>query len=191
MSQYNSQESVLPPPFLQVENQFFSKSAPGKISLSMVLVLYKHELGKTEKKTTVMSISPWIGRQTVVSVCLSCLPSFCPGCPVIQIFIEYHGEMTKGSIWTMVPLPLFYSLWVMLREVQARIQVSETRIWVSENNFLVSEARNSVSEARIWASEARIQVFEARTQVLEVRIWVPKVRIWVSKAWMWVFGARI
>ena len=60
--------------------------------------------------------------------------------------------MTKGGIWTMVPLPLFYSLWVMLREEQARIWVSETRIWVSETNFLVSEARNSVSEARIWAS---------------------------------------
>ena len=85
-----------------------------------------------------------------------CLPSFCQGCPVIQIFIEYHGEMTKASIWIMVPLPLFYSLWVMLREEQARIWVSETRIWVSETNFLVSEARNSVSEARIWASEARI-----------------------------------
>ena len=82
--------------------------------------------------------------------------AFCPGCPVIQIFIEYHGEMTKGSIWTMVSLPLLYSLWVMLREEQARIWVSETRIWVSETNFLVSEARNSVSEARIWASEARI-----------------------------------
>ena len=39
-----------------------------------------------------------------------CLASFCPGCPVIQIFIENHGEMTKGSIWTMVPLPLLYSL---------------------------------------------------------------------------------
>ena len=33
----------------------------------MVLVLYTHELGKTAKKRTVMSISPWIGRQTVVS----------------------------------------------------------------------------------------------------------------------------
>ena len=32
----------------------------------MVLVLYTHELGKTAKKPTVMSISPWIGRQTVV-----------------------------------------------------------------------------------------------------------------------------
>ena len=45
---------------------FFSKSAPGKISLSMVLVLHTLELGKTAKKPTVMSISPWIGRQTVV-----------------------------------------------------------------------------------------------------------------------------
>ena len=49
-----------------MKNRFFSKSAPGKISLSMVLVLYTHELGKTAKKPTVMSVSPWIGRQTVV-----------------------------------------------------------------------------------------------------------------------------
>ena len=45
------------------------------------------------------------------SVCPSFyLPSFCPGCPLFRIFIEYHGEMTKGSIWTMVPLPLLNSL---------------------------------------------------------------------------------
>ena len=66
MTQYNSQESVLPPPLLSVKNRFFSKSAPGKISHSMVFVLYTHELGKTAKKPTVMSISPWIGHQTVV-----------------------------------------------------------------------------------------------------------------------------
>ena len=75
---------------------------------------------------------------------------------MIQIFIEYHREMTKGSIWTMVSLPLLYSLWVMLREGQARIWVSETRILVSETSFLVSEARISVSEARICASEIRV-----------------------------------
>ena len=45
---------------------FFSKSAPGKISFSMVLVLHTLKLGKSAKKPTVMSISPWIGRQTVV-----------------------------------------------------------------------------------------------------------------------------
>ena len=66
MSQHNLQESVLPPPFLQVKNRFFSKSAPGKISLSMVLILQTYELGKTAKKTTVMSISPYIGCQTEV-----------------------------------------------------------------------------------------------------------------------------
>ena len=67
MSQYNPQESVLTAPFLKVKNRFFSKSAPGKISLSMAPVLYTHELGKTAKKPTVMSISPWIGCQTVVT----------------------------------------------------------------------------------------------------------------------------
>ena len=33
----------------------------------MVLVLYTHDHGKTAKKPTVMSILPWIGRQTVVA----------------------------------------------------------------------------------------------------------------------------
>ena len=66
MTQYNSQESVLPPPSLKVKSRFFSKSAPGKISLSMVLVLYTYGLDKTAEKPTVMSFSPWIGRQTVV-----------------------------------------------------------------------------------------------------------------------------
>ena len=33
----------------------------------MVLVLYTYELGKTAKKTIVMSISPWIRRQTAVT----------------------------------------------------------------------------------------------------------------------------
>ena len=45
---------------------FFSKSAPGKISLLMVLVLCTYELSKTAEKPTVMSFSPWISRQTVV-----------------------------------------------------------------------------------------------------------------------------
>ena len=66
MSHYNSQESALPQPFLKVKNRFFSKSAPGKISLSIVLVLYTHEIGKTARKSRVMSFLPWIGCQTVV-----------------------------------------------------------------------------------------------------------------------------
>ena len=49
--------------------------------------------------------------------------------------------MTKGRIWTMVPLPFLNSLKTKLREEQARIWVSEARNWVSETNFLVSEAR--------------------------------------------------
>ena len=49
--------------------------------------------------------------------------------------------MTKGSIWTMVPLPFLNILWVELRKEQARIWVSEARIWVSETNILVSDAR--------------------------------------------------
>ena len=31
--------------------EIYSKSAPGKISLSIVLVLYTYEIGKTAKKT--------------------------------------------------------------------------------------------------------------------------------------------
>ena len=73
MSQYNSQESALLPPFLWTKNRFFfSKIPPGKISYSIVPVLYTYEHSKTTEKPTVMSFSPWIGCQThVPSVCLS------------------------------------------------------------------------------------------------------------------------
>ena len=37
------------------------------ISLSIVLVLYICEIGKTAKKPRVMSFLPWIGCQTLVS----------------------------------------------------------------------------------------------------------------------------
>ena len=67
MSQYNSQESALPPPFLWAKNQlFFSKIPPGKISYSIVLVLYTDEHSKTTEKPGVLSFSPWIGCQTHV-----------------------------------------------------------------------------------------------------------------------------
>ena len=55
---------------------FFSKSAPGKISLLIVLVLYTHEIGKTAKKPRVMSFLPWIGCQTVVRVELRIIEKF-------------------------------------------------------------------------------------------------------------------
>ena len=66
MSQYNSQESALPPPFLWAKNRFFSKNPPGKISYSIVLVLYTDEHSKTTEKPDVLSFSPWIGCQTHV-----------------------------------------------------------------------------------------------------------------------------
>ena len=50
--------------FSDFEN--YSKSAPGKISLSIVLVLFAYEIGKTAKKPRVMSFLPWIGCQIVV-----------------------------------------------------------------------------------------------------------------------------
>ena len=48
---------------------FFSKSAPGRILLSIVLVLYTYEIGNIAKKPRVMSFLPWIGCQTVV-ICI-------------------------------------------------------------------------------------------------------------------------
>ena len=60
--------------FSDFEN--YSKSAPGKISLSIVLVLYTYKIGKTEKKkqkenkkkkNRIMSFLPWFGCQTVVN----------------------------------------------------------------------------------------------------------------------------
>ena len=66
LSQHTPVESALKMGLIFSDFENYSKSAPGKISLSMVLVLYTYELGKTAKKPTVMSFSPWIGRQTVV-----------------------------------------------------------------------------------------------------------------------------
>ena len=49
--------------------------------------------------------------------------------------------MTKGSIWTTVPMPFLTDLLAKLRGKQARTWVSGARIWVSEISFLVLEAR--------------------------------------------------
>ena len=69
MSQYNSQVSASPPPFLLAKNRLISKTPPGKISNSIVLVLYTDEHSKTTEKPGVLSFSPWIGCQTHVHVC--------------------------------------------------------------------------------------------------------------------------
>ena len=66
--------------------------------------------------------------------------------------------MTKGSIWTRVPLLFLRSLLFKLRGKQAGIWVSEARIWVSETNFLVSEAMISVSEVRNYPSSTPLNL---------------------------------
>ena len=66
MSQHTPVESALKMGLIFSDFENYSKSAPGKISLSIVLVLYTYEIGKTVKKPRVMSFLPWIGCQTVV-----------------------------------------------------------------------------------------------------------------------------
>ena len=53
--------------FSDFEN--YSKSAPGKISLPIDLVLYTDKIDKTAQKPRAMSFLPWIGCQTVVPIC--------------------------------------------------------------------------------------------------------------------------
>ena len=66
LSQHTPVESALKMGLIFSDLENYSKSAPGKISLSIVLVLYTYEIGKTSKKPRVMSFLPWIGCQTVV-----------------------------------------------------------------------------------------------------------------------------
>ena len=62
---------------------FFSKIPPGKISYSIVLVLYTYEHSKTTEKTGVLSFSPWIGCQRHVYMNISCL--------------EFHADISNPS----------------------------------------------------------------------------------------------
>ena len=59
LSQHTPVESALKMGLIFSDFENYSKSAPGKISLSIVLVLYTYEIGKTAKKTRVMSILPY------------------------------------------------------------------------------------------------------------------------------------
>ena len=66
LSQHTPVQSALIMGLIFSDFEIYSKSAPGKISLSIVLVLHTYKMGKSAKKPRVMSFSPWIGCQTVV-----------------------------------------------------------------------------------------------------------------------------
>ena len=71
LSQHTPVESALKMGLIFSDFENYSKSAPGKISLSIVLVLYTYEIGKTAKKnqSNVVLTLDWLSDSSALGIC--------------------------------------------------------------------------------------------------------------------------